>query len=64
MPRQVVGYTDYPTLEEDGHKAPQESQGAKHIADCSGGAGHADDDASCCARRREVAAQRAIKSQA
>ena len=62
---QVVGYTDYPTMEEDGQKkAPQEGQGAKHHVDCSGGAGHADDDASCCARRREIAAQRAIKSQA
>ncbi|KAK9845295.1 hypothetical protein WJX81_002650 [Elliptochloris bilobata] len=60
---QVVGYLDYPTLEDNGNNlVGAERQGSKHCMDCSGGAGHADDDSSSCARRREMAAQRAIKS--
>ncbi len=62
-PLQVVGYLDYPLLEENGDSIKGEPD-KTHCMACSGGAGHADDDRSACARRAEQMQHRAIKSQA
>jgi hypothetical protein len=64
---QVVGYLDYPTLEDlkqDGEKAKPAGKGATHCMNCSGGAGHAEDDTAACKRRAEMAQQRAITAKA
>lgn len=65
---QVVGYLDYPFMEEKEEEekpVPElERRLSMHRLECSGGAGHADDDGSACARRAEMARRRAIEAKA